>query len=119
MIEKTILDHLNASLAVADPGVIAYMETPKNAPARWIRIEKTGGGSSQHGILRRATLAVQSYAPSLYEAAALNETVKSIMNTAAAIANVSRCALNSDYNYTNEAKKEYRYQAVFDLVYFE
>ena len=30
----------------------------------------------------------------------------------------SKCELNSDYNYTDTARKRYRYQAVFDIVYF-
>ena len=32
---------------------------------------------------------------------------------------VGSCELNSDYNYTDGTKKEYRYQAVFDLVYYD
>ena len=30
---------------------------------------------------------------------------------------VSRSALNSDYNYTDTDTKTYRYQAVYDLTY--
>ena len=32
---------------------------------------------------------------------------------------ISKCTLNSDYNYTDTARKKYRYQAVYDIVYFK
>ena len=32
--------------------------------------------------------------------------------------NVSKAKLNSDYNYTDTAKKRYRYQAVYEVIYF-
>ena len=32
---------------------------------------------------------------------------------------IAACRLNSDYNFTDTAKKKYRYQAVFDLVYYD
>ena len=32
---------------------------------------------------------------------------------------VTRCDLNSDYNYTNTSTKQYRYQAVFDVTFYE
>ena len=41
------------------------------------------------------------------------------MKNMAALSGISRARLNSDYNFTDPAKKHYRYQAVFDLVYFE
>jgi hypothetical protein len=31
---------------------------------------------------------------------------------------ISRVGLNSDYNYTDTAMKQYRYQAVFVVVYY-
>lgn len=63
-------------------------------------------------------LAIQSYAPSMYEAARLNERVKAAMDSAAELDAVSASRLNSDYNFTDTTTKRYRYQAVYDLVYF-
>ena len=31
---------------------------------------------------------------------------------------ISRCELNTDYNYTDTARKKYRYQAVYDIVHY-
>ena len=31
---------------------------------------------------------------------------------------ISRCALNTSYNYTDTSRKIFRYQAVFELVHY-
>lgn len=110
MIEKTVLDYLSAKLIAP-----VYMETPEKIPSTYILVEKTGGGCENY--IYRATLAIQSIAPTLYEAAELNEAAKSAMFCITDTENVSRCELNSDYNFTNSDTKQYRYQAVFDLWY--
>lgn len=112
MIEKTIIAYLNQHLSVP-----AYMERPeKNVPASYVLVEKTAGGEANH--IASALIAVQSYAKSLVQAAELNEQVKTCMKSMVELGSVSRVHLNTDYNFTDPAKKRYRYQAVFDLVYF-
>ena len=54
----------------------------------------------------------------MYEAAILNEKMKDAINDITDLDSVSSAKLNSDYNYTDTARKKYRYQAVFDFVYF-
>lgn len=112
MTEKIILDYLSETLT--EP---VYMEVPEDAPERYITIERTG--SSTTDLIETVTLVVQSNAESLYEAAELNERVKAAMRDSVALPTVSRCALNSDYNYTDTAKKHYRYQAVYVVVALE
>ena len=111
MIEKTILDYLNQGLSVS-----AYMERPENPPDKYVIIEKTGSGKRNH--ICDATLAIQSYAPTLYEAAVLNESVKARMESAVSLDNICRVSLNSDYNFTDTAMMAYRYQAVFDITHY-
>jgi hypothetical protein len=53
----------------------------------------------------------------MYKTAVLNEMVKKAMEDIIEIDAVSRCELNTDYNYTDTETKRYRYQAVFDIVY--
>ena len=65
MIEKIIYDYLN------DQGFSAYMQKPENPPSEYVLIEKTG--SSRTNYINSATIALQSYADSLYSAALLNE----------------------------------------------
>lgn len=111
MIEETICGYLSQALSVP-----AWPEEPESAPERYIIVQRTGGGERNH--VRRATVAVQSYGESLYQAAALHEEVLSAMGGITALPHVSACAVNSEYNYTDTRKHKYRYQAVFDLVYF-
>ena len=111
MIEKTILDYMNETASVK-----AYMERPARKPASFILLEKTG--SRRSNKIEQSTITVQSYAPSLYEAATLNEEAKSLMYELVALDNVSAVELNSDYNFTNTADKQYRYQAVFVVTHF-
>lgn len=110
MIEKTVLDYLAARLTVP-----VDMEMPERMPASFVLVEKTGGGKDNH--IDRATIALQSYAPTMYEAAELNYVVKALMDAMPDTENVFRCKLNSDYNYTDTSVKRYRYQAVYDLTY--
>ena len=68
--------------------------------------------------MQTATLTIQSYAPTLEQAAELNEEMKSVMEEIENQNPVSRAALNTDYNYTDIATKRYRYQAVYDFIYY-
>lgn len=112
MIEKTVLGHLSRCLEVK-----CYMERPPSAVLPFILIEKTG--SSQNNNLSSATFAIQSYGRTMLDAAELNQLVKSAMNNLDDMDEVSACHLNSDYNFTDTRTKEYRYQAVFDISYWD
>lgn len=110
MIEKIVLQYLNTMLDVP-----AYMEMPEEPPPQFVLVEKTGSSTENH--IESATLALQSYAGSLYLAAELNEKVKKAMDNIAALTDISSSKRNADYNYTDTTRKQYRYQAVYDLVY--
>lgn len=112
MIEQTVIGYLSDI-------VPTYAEEPETAPEEGLYcvVEKTGGGRNAPGI-RDAMIAVQCYAPSLAAAAQLCEDVVAYMDGITALPNVSRCELNSSYNYTDDRKKAYRYQAVFGVVYY-
>ena len=97
--------------------VPVFMEEPAKPPQKYIIIDKLG--SSEKNRLSSVTLAVQSYGGSLYEAARLNHTVKAAMRDAVTLDDVISCKLNSDYNYTDEETKRYRYQAVFDIRFYD
>lgn len=110
MIEKIILDYLNDKAPVP-----ACTEKPTPEPTKYILIEKIGGGRENH--IDSATIAVQSYADSLFDAATLNENVKSIMHEIVELDEIFSVRLERDYNFTDTTKKKYRYQAIFDLVF--
>lgn len=113
MIEKTVLDYLEAALSVP-----VSMEVPEQpVPEQYVVVEKTGGSRSNY--LWSANIAVQSCARSLYDAACLNELVKAAMLGVVAIRNVTSCRLDTDYNFTDTTTKQYRYQAIFRITYLE
>lgn len=113
MIEKTLFDYLNTGASFP-----VYMEVPEGgATPPFAMLEKTGGGTIE-GHIGTAMVTIQSYGRTLYEAAETNEAVKALMATADALDDIARVRLNSDYNYTDTTKREYRYQAVFDIIHY-
>lgn len=112
MIETIVKSWLEQQLALP---VSASM--PEHPPDQFVVIEKTGGGYANH--IAEATLAVQSYAPTTLQAAQLNQRVKAAMHRLPQLPQVCAAKLNSDYNYPDTANKRPRYQAVFDLTYYE
>ena len=112
MIETTVLDYLRDRL-----GVPVTMEVPEGASGTFVVLEKTG--SSRQNYIRRATLAVQSYAPTLLLAAQLDDAVIEAMLALPELDRVAACRLERDYNFTDTETKKYRYQAVFAVTYYE
>lgn len=110
MIELMIKNYLDEKLSVS-----AYLEEPRDKPARYVLIDKTG--SSEDNKIKRATVALQSYGESMYEAAKLNEEVKVLLDNIIYFEDISKAKINSDYNFTDTTTKRYRYQAVYDFVY--
>lgn len=112
MIELTVFNFLKDNTDIP-----VYMEVPKEPPKAFYLIEKTGGSVEEH--LGKSTIAIQSYASTLYNAASMSEDVVSLM-TGELIEEdtVCRVSLNSQYNFTDTTEKRYRYQAVFDLIHY-
>lgn len=110
MIEIIILKYLTEKMDVP-----VSMDKTDRDVKRYILVERTG--SSRSNFINTATFVFQSYAESKYEAAKLNEELKLNMDNIIELPQISRSALNSDYDYTNTQTKEYRYQAVYNIVY--
>ncbi len=111
MIEKIVLDFLNNNLTAP-----AYMEEQRESKERFVLVEKVG--SSDENFIKSATITIQSFAPSMFEAASLNEEVKATISNIVSLSKIVNVSLNSDYNYTDTSQKRYRYQAVFDFIYY-
>ena len=112
MIEQIVREHIEKAIDVP-----VYMEVPAKMPGTFITLEKTGSGRTNH--IDAATFAVQSWAESLQAAAELNQQAKKAMDSLIEEAEIARSRLNSDYNFTDTSTKKYRYQAVYDLTYYE
>lgn len=111
IIEKQIRDYLSTALSVP-----VYIEVPRNPESSYVSIQRTGSQGANR--LRTATLAIQSIAETLYDAAVLNESVRTALD-GASIEDVFRIELDSDYNFTDETTKKRRYQAVYKITYKE
>ena len=110
MIAKQLLDYLGSVLDVP-----VVMEAPKQT-AGYVLIDQTGSSRTNHIIT--TTLALQSYGATLYEAMLLNEAVKEAMVGFAELGNITRVELQTDYNFTNTATKQYRWQAVYLITHY-
>lgn len=111
IIEKTVIEYLKTSL-----NIDVYAEFPENPPEEFLVVEKTG--SSREEMLDFGTIAVQSYSKSLYLASNLNEKAKESMYNMVALPCVNSVKLSGDSNFTDLSMKRYRYQAVFEIVYY-
>lgn len=111
MIEEILMNFLKNTADVK-----TYVGMPTEPPPRFFVIEKVGGG--EENFLKRATVAIKSYAESEFEAARLNELLKESMRQVVSLDTVSGYELNSDYSFTDMVRKLPRYQAVFDFFYF-
>lgn len=112
MIEVITLNYLLKELDVP-----VYMEEPEKPPESYVILEKTGSEKSNR--IETAMITAQSYAPSLYEAAVLNKAVKDALEKMAELDSIGSVRLNSDYNFTDPETRRYRYQCVFNIVFYE
>lgn len=118
MIEETIYAYLkdNASVpwsAMKSPTVGDHTTTD-----RYGLFEKTNSTKTNHVVT--STFAFQSYAPTLLEAAQISAELRQLIEELPGVTTeVSKAQLNSEYNFTNTASKQPRYQAVFSLVHYE
>lgn len=110
--EKLVLDWLQSHESVP-----VYMEIPEHPPSTFITVERLSG--HVEGMVHSCSFAIQSWAESLYTACMLNERAKEAMDLLIESDSVSAVSLDSDYNFTDESTKRYRYQAIYDLVLFE
>ena len=111
MIEARVRDYLTAALT--EP---VFIDVPAEPPSSYVTVERTGGGEEEH--IRSAMIALQSYGSSKFEAATLHENVMSLMKAFADRDDISASDLNSEYDYTDTVTHRYRYQAVFDIIYY-
>lgn len=110
MILKTLLDFLLTKL-----NVYVGVEAPAQLSG-YVLLDQTGSSRTNHIIT--TTIAIQSYGDTLYNAMVLNEQVKIAMDEFAALNQIARVELETDYNFTNTVTKQYRWQAVYSITHY-
>lgn len=112
MIEITVRDFLADNLQVP-----VFMEFPANPVSRFVILRKADSGRENR--LDFAMFVADSYAESLLEAARLNARVKAAMDGLTDLDIVSALEPAGDYPAFDEKNKRYRYQAVYNITYYE
>lgn len=111
-IESILIGYLNGK------GYTAFGEEPEKPPAVYLVVGKVGSGHENH--IDSAVITVRSYAPSMEQAAVLNKRVKhTMLYELPELDDIVGVYLNSDYPQTESETKRYRYQAVYDITYYE
>lgn len=111
-IESILIGYLNGK------GYTAFGEEPEKPPAVYLVVGKVGSRHENH--IDGAVITIRSYAVSLEQAAALNKRVKhTMLYELPELDDVAGVHLNSDYPQADPETKRYRYQAVYDITYYE
>ena len=111
MIEKLVRKYLNDNMTVK-----AYIEKPPEQPEKYLEIERVG--HTESNFIYTTTLAIKSMAGSLFFAAELNDEVIAVMNRMIALPEIVSVYCSDSYNHTDTTKKEYRYQAIFEITHY-
>lgn len=120
-IEGIVIQYLNQKLSEEEMDVTAYIQEPgigrpDSDRDKYLIVQRSGSRRENH--LYSSTIAVQSYAGSIYEAAKLNEKVIEIMDNITELDRITAVDLNSTYLFMKTSTKQPRYQAVFDLYHY-
>lgn len=113
MIEVTIKNAIETYT-----GISAYMEIPQEHPDTFAIIERVGGSQDEH--ISSAMISVQIYAPTMgYAAQSCDVITQALLYEGINDPVISAISLNAKYNATDTDTKKYRYQAIFDIAYYE
>ena len=112
MIETLLIDYLSEHL----DEVFVGMEAPEQTTG-YVIVDKTGSSRSNHVIT--SSFAIQSYGATLYDALLLNRRVEDVMAELIELDEITRVELETDYNFTNTATKQYRWQAVYSITHYQ
>lgn len=110
-IERCVIEYLHG---VFPEVPVSGMKTKPGK--RMLVVDRTGGSISN--LIPTSSVVVDSYAETKAQASALNdEVIAAMMDMPDAVTAISYVSLNSTYNDTDTANKEYRYGALFEIVH--
>lgn len=109
-IEATVIGWLNDQ----NLGVTAYGGVPANRPARFVTVERTGGPLDAFRDL--PNLAIQAWAQTASDAAALADTIRHALPTLTNVEQIARVNIGSTYNWPDPLSGQPRYQTIVTLT---
>lgn len=111
-IESAVISYLRSAL---DTDAV-YAEVPEKPSGEYYVVDKTGSKTANR--ITSSTVAIQTYGSSKLRASEMNEDVKTAMDGFSVLDEIGSCRLNSDYNFSNTAKRQHRYQSVWDITHY-
>lgn len=109
IIEPIILDYLKNELDID----AVFFEIPSPIPETFVTIELINRSKTDH--IESVTLEFMSYAPTMFEAATLDEKVRDAMDCAVILDEVMSSKCGGGNNSTNTAIKKYCYRSYYNL----
>lgn len=109
LIEPIVLSYLQAQ------DIPAFCEIPPGPPEEFVVMRKYDSGKSNH--IEAVTLEFQSYAPSKYEAALLDEKVRTAMDNIIQLNTFSASKYGGGNDAPDNSTKAYRYKSYYNLFY--
>lgn len=110
-IEATTIAYL------ADLEIPVYAERPANPPGTYLLVEKTG--AELVNFISQDTIVISAVAPSKFETSELcDELINAMMQITEEESDITACSLESAYDDTDTALKDYRYTAVFNISHY-
>lgn len=110
MIETTVKEYLETVIE----GIPILLETPKNLPDRFIVFQLIDRGKEDQ--INAVTLEFRCFAGSKYDAALLDETLRSAMESLHENTDIS-CHIGGGNDDQDSALKMYRYRSYYNLYY--
>ena len=112
----TIIELLITSLSEIFEGLYIGVEAPESS-TDYVLLDQTASRRSNH--ITTTTVAVQSYGDSYLDAMTLSAEIESAMlNEVVEADEIASIKLQTDYNFTDTATKQYRWQAVYEITHY-
>ena len=112
-IEKFLFDFFNEKMDTP-----AYLEKPNGLTMPFTVIDVTGIREMSPGVYF-ATAALQSYSHSKFEAEELNRAVMETAESLRDCMEIGGASLDTYTPFTDVTRKMYRYQAVYNIVFYD
>lgn len=112
MIEVALRQYLADSLS----NIPVVMEYPKNPPKKFILLQLSDAGRTNY--IDAATFFVTVYADTLYAAAELKESVKTLLLDSISLPGISKAILGQESAGTDSANHVYKYDLTFNFYYY-
>lgn len=112
MVDVEILNRLKALLSLN-----VYMEVPDDAPEEFYVIQFVKG-ECRHGLAEMSIIA-QSYGNTMYRACDMNKDMEAALESLITEDYIRDISRNGSYPYNKTDIKQYRYQCLFDVSYYE